>query len=181
METETQTKITERLAELPDDVREAILSSEFEKKIQAIGTRHQLHIDQVGKLGDETMLVMLGFTQTVDFVANIAEHIGVSREQASALATDVNNDILSTIRESLKKFSERQPPATQAVSQAPTPPPTSPTPAPKPQVPLAPHPHDLMLVEKTVTTPPAPAPTAPPAPQKPTGYKADPYREPPEP
>ena len=186
-ETETQTKITERLAELPDDVREAILSSEFEKKVQAIGARHQLHIDQVGKLGDETMLVMLGFTNTADFVGNVAEHVGVSREQASTVATDINNDILGAIRESLKKFSEQPappasstPPAVASVSVTPATPPTT---TPKPPMPLAPHPHDLMLTEKTVTAPATPLASGEattPAPQKPVGYKADPYREPPE-
>ncbi len=168
-------QIQKRIGELPEDVQAAIASADFEKKIHAIGTKHQLHIDQLERLGDETMLVMLAFTRTEDFAANIAEHVGVTAEQAGSIVSEINNEILSPIRESLKKFSA------QVGSVPATPPPAAPAATPKPQVPLAPHPHDLMLIEKTVTTPAAPTKTAAPPPPKPENYKADPYREPVEP
>ncbi len=217
-------QIQARLAELPLDVRQAVESAGLDSHVQTIGNKHQLHIDQTGKLQNETLLVMLGFTSTSDFVGNLAAHVGVPAEKASAIAADINNEIFGPIRESLKKISGQAPaqaaaapsiapkppapampaaaapkPTVPAPSTPPVtikPPPSMPPPMPqapaaKPQVPLAPHPHDLMLVEKTVTTPatppksPAPAAPAPasatPAPPKPDNYKSDPYREPVEP
>jgi hypothetical protein len=133
---------------------------------------------------------MTGFAETKDFATALAKLLELEQTKAEAIASDVNELLFTKIRDAMKNISNQGAPmpttspvpvtSTPAVSAASTPP----TPAPKPQVPLAPHPHDLMLVEKTITTPPNPAKTpsvAPPAPPKPENYKTDPYREPVEP
>jgi len=186
MDDDITKKVQNRYAELPADVKKAVESADLNTRVQTIGVKNHLHLDQMGVLQDETLLVMLGFESPDNFVNALTKALNISPDQAAAVSTDINNEIFAPIRESLKKFSApvsapaptpSQTPATiptpVVVKPAPvstTPTTTPATPIPKAQVPLAPHPHDLMLVEKTVTTPPA-------APEKPTNYKTDPYRE----
>lgn len=177
-------QVQRRMAELPADVQAAIASAEFEKKVQAIGQRQGLHIDQMEKLGDEIMLVMLGFMSTENFTSNIASEVGVDAEKAARITADVNAEILLPIRESLKTIASKPTEENAVAAPAPTTTPVAPTtstpvnPISKPAAPV-PHPAEMMLSQKTITVPP-PTATAPvPPPQKPTTYKADPYREPP--
>ena len=180
MDQDLEQKVRARMEELPADVRQAILSAELEKKVQAIGGKHRLHINQIGKLEDETLLVMLAFSDPAEFADNLAKQLQVPQEQAEAIAGDVSNEIFVSIRKSMQDFVEGQtmlealanepkaPQVTKSVQ-----PPTTPAPAPVPKLPVAPpqlHPADMMLTQKTVTMPPS----------KPTNYKTDPYREPPE-
>ncbi|MBP9711273.1 MAG: hypothetical protein KBD50_03410 [Candidatus Pacebacteria bacterium] len=195
MDPALEQKISARMAELPDNVRQAIVSSDLEKKIQTIGGKHRLHLDQMGKLEDETLLVMLGFAEPDEFATNLASQIGIAQSEAQAIAEDLGNEVFLPIRQSMQDFLEESslletlseatkdviPPASGVGSPTV---PVAPKPAPVPPVPSAPapqsHPSDMMLSQKTVTVPPAPANTPAAPPQKPTNYKADPYREPPE-
>lgn len=176
MEDDITKKVQERYAELPPDIRQAVEAADLDTRVQTIGAKHRLHLDQMGVLQDEVLLVMLGFETPEKFVDAVVRATNISREEAAAIATDINTEVIDPIRESLKKFTASKATPTPAVPAAPAAP-APVTPAPKPQVPMAPHPHDLMLVEKTVTTPPAPKTPTPPPP-KPQDYKADPYREP---
>jgi hypothetical protein len=174
-------QIQQRIGELPPDVQAAIASSDFDKKVQAVGQRHGLHIDQMEKLGDEVMLVMLGFMSAESFTSNIVAEVGVDAEKAGRIAADINAEILLPIRESLKTMPTSPAPSAAAPVTTPAPAPSAPaTPVAKPATP-APHPAEMMLSQKTVTVPPPVANTPAPPPQKPTNYKADPYREPPVP
>ncbi len=215
MEDDISKKVQARFAELPQDVQAAVQSADLSTRIQKIGERHKLHIDQMGVLQDETLLVMLGFEALDTLSKNIEKALNIQREESTALAVDIGNEIFTPIRESLKKFSERAALQAKASSTPATPPSPAPTqkpaappatspqttlaqPSPKPSapqtipsVPAITHPHDLMLTQKTVavTSPGAPAPSVsisgqalPTKPEalKPTDYKTDPYREPPE-
>lgn len=163
-------QIQKRIEELPQDVQAAIASADFDQKIQKIGQKHSLHIDQVEKLGDEIMLVMLGFMNPDDFTSNITTQVHVTPAQAAAIAADVNNEILLAIRESLKKVSGEVLQHTK-LERAQT---FQPTASIAPPL----HPTDMTLTQKTVTVLPPASPLAS-TPQKPSSYKADPYREPP--
>lgn len=161
-------EIEKRLAELPEDVRNAVLSADLGRNVQAIGQAHHLHIDQIGKLEDETMLVMLGFFDPEQFNVQIEQQLLVPAADAAAIASEINTNIFLPIRESLKRFMEEKKDATPAVPAVQTPPPMPavvPTPAPQtpPAVPVIPK-ADTALTEPTVV--------------KPLPYKNDPYREP---
>ena len=196
MESETQKQLEGRLAELPEDVRLAILSSSFEKKIQTVGAKYSLHIDQTEVLRDETMLVMLGFADPSTFAADIEKQVRVSADQAQKIAAEVTEQLFLPIRESMKKFMEERAEHVEAEAAAsviqtvtpPAPPKPSPVPAPVaaslPPAPATPKPPavtpaDLALSQKTVNVPLSTS-SGQAKPQKPPPYKADPYREPPE-
>ncbi len=173
MEDAALKKVQERLEELPKDVQAAIMANDFEERISKIGQSNRLHIDQIGELGDETMLVMLGFAPMEGFQTRLQKTLHLYDEQASAITTAIENDIFLPIRESMKKFQT----AREVPPQKPTPPEQTPV------VPLTPtlptvtlekpgqppmESADMMLSQKVVSVPP----------KLPTAYKTDPYREP---
>src|SRR4051812_21420123 len=101
MENDVQAQVEERLAQLPSNVREAIVDSGFEEKVRTIGQKQNLHVDQIGLLGDETTLVMLGFVKPDAFQGQLVEQLRLSPQQAQAIAGEINTTILLPIRESL--------------------------------------------------------------------------------
>lgn len=166
MEGEDIKKIEARIQELPKDVQAAIMSNDFEAQVAEIGQKNRLHVDQIGELGDEVLLVMLGFMPADGFAEHIQKNLHLYSEQAAAIETQVNDQIFLPIRESMKKFQEDQKKKNE------------PAPSAAPAINLS----DMMLSQKTVSMPaqkPAPAtPVVPTAPKIGPSYKTDPYREP---
>lgn len=93
-----------KFAALPEDVKEAIGSVNSAEKIRQVAKKHQLHIDQVGELGTQTGLVMLGVLPPRDFVKALTDKLQVTPEVARAIAADINTEIFNQIRESLKRI-----------------------------------------------------------------------------
>jgi len=155
MEKEFDEQIKKRLAELPADIRQAVEAVDLGEKIRAIGTRHGLHIDQLGALEDEITLVMLGFSDPGEFTTRLEEGLGLSTEQAAQITQEAVEQFFLPIRESMKHFI-----ATQDASHTLEAPET-----PAPLMPAA----ETALTEKTTT----PVPQTPPR-----AYTKDPYREP---
>jgi len=89
---------------LPDDVQKAIASVAVTKQIQAIGQKHQLHVDTVGALLDETQRVMKGGTHPKDYIRNLTKRLSVQDAKAKEIAVDINEQIFRPVRESLKKI-----------------------------------------------------------------------------
>lgn len=201
MEENIQQKIEERLAELPAQVQEAIASSDFEERIRAICRTHNLHVDQMQAVADETTLAMLGFIDMDSLAAGLQEQAHLSAEQAQTVASAITAEVFVPIRESMKAWAVNRrnvsetasaipsvimpsssipvvPPAptpTTASSAIPTPPPV-PAPVPKPAAVPNLGAADAMLNEKKVTPPPAaaPAPAAPATPAASPMPKVDP-------
>ena len=189
-ETDIQQKIEARLAELPQDVRDAINASDLDEKVRAIGEKFSLHIDQMGILGDEVMLAMLGFTPLGGFAGELAAQLHIAPAMADTLAAEINSDIFVSIRESMKQFTEAR--AAGAPAPAPATPaapvaigPTTIVVAKPAAVPLSPDMHAAeAMLSKTVVQvapPAAVSDSAAHVPLKeatPMTYQADPYREP---
>ena len=89
---------------LPDDVQKAVASVEVTKQIQTIGQKHQLHVDTVGALLDETQRVMKGGTHPKDYIRNLTKRLSVQDAKAKEIAVDINEQIFRPVRESLKKI-----------------------------------------------------------------------------
>ena len=92
-----------RFEQLPEDIRKAIIATKWEYKLGQISDKHNLHIDQAGHLGEETVIVMFGLEHPENLVANIVRHVEVSEEKAEAIAEDLNREIFLKVRESLKQ------------------------------------------------------------------------------
>jgi hypothetical protein len=149
---EVEQLIAKRLSELPSDVQQAILSTDIGKKIQNIGATHGLHIDQLGILEDEVMLVMLGFADPNTFADNVVDHLRIPKETALQITDQIATSIFVPIRESMQAFMAKRA-ATNSASKQPPP-----------------------AAAQNALTQPTITPAAPQA-ANPT-YVADPYREP---
>jgi hypothetical protein len=106
MDTDPRQQIEQRMAELPEDIKEAVLSSQLGEHLRAIGQKHNLHVDQIGALEDEAMLVMLGFFEPESFSEQIARELNIPLADATAIASEVNEQAFLPIRESMKRFTE---------------------------------------------------------------------------
>lgn len=144
--------IKERYKELPADIQEAIKSNDLGAKFSAIAEKHGLHVDQNGALQTETILVMLGLEPTTDYVNNLQRNLDISRTEALSLADDVNNDILNSIKNSLRVMQEGGEAEPAVPNLVPTPPANLPV---VPSAPTAPSNTSLekagqFTIEKTV-------------------------------
>ena len=184
----TPEEIQKKFDSLPSDIKSLVYGADMLNLIQRVGEKYKLHVDQIGILETETADIMTGFSKPDEFVKNLMSSLSVDKTQADNIAKDINEGLFLKIRESLKRlYSEEKVPAAQM-------PPAAPVVTIKPTAPklVEPHPADIMLTQKTVTTAPsapmapkpatpvapvAPKPVAPP-PVTPQPYKADPYREP---
>ncbi len=108
MDDDTQKIIREQWQNLPERVRAAISSVDLRDRIKIVGEKNALHIDQVGILENETILVMLGIELITDYAENIRRELSLTQVQASGIVKDVNDAIFSPIRDELKNF-EREP------------------------------------------------------------------------
>lgn len=133
--------ILERVSELPDDLRKAIFAPSTTEAIQEVGRGHNLMIDKIGELAQETGRVMLGITPPSEYVKNLASRLGVAPEKARAIAEEINQKVFQPVRESLKKVHgvgaptppQKPLPTRQDIKLAQQPPP--PSQAPTPEIP----------------------------------------------
>ena len=86
-------EIQERLGQLPRVVRNAITSSDVEKKLRNLEAVYKLHLDQWEKLEKEVMLTLLGFDDPKDLEENIKKEVAVSDGVAAALTAEISKTI----------------------------------------------------------------------------------------
>src|SRR3569623_104210 len=101
---EIQKQIEERISQLPADIQHAIFASDFGEKIQAEGAVNKLHVDQIQELNDNTMLLMLGFMNEDEYQKETSSLVGGDAALTQKLTSDVNQQILLPLRESMKAF-----------------------------------------------------------------------------
>ncbi len=92
----------EALQKLPDDLRKIILSTETADKIQAIGQKYNLHIDQMGALDEEVHNVLFGVSSPSKLTEQIKNRLGIEQSAADNITRDLNEQIFLKIRESLQ-------------------------------------------------------------------------------
>jgi hypothetical protein len=154
MATYTPQQIREAYLKLPKDLQEAVFSEWAGNVLQAIGKKYNLSPDKISNLANLTGLVMFGLSPAKDFIINIAREVYIDKETARKIADDINAQIFSKIRESLRKIhgtlgeeTISPPPVSQPVKittpaspPSPTPikppPPSSPPPPPSPAGPV---------------------------------------------
>lgn len=169
MEQDLSQKIAERILSLPPQVQSAIQSLDLEKKIHGVAQENGLHIDQTQSLVDETMLVMLGFSDPNEFNAQLVSRLHIDTQTAEKLVEAVGAAVFVPIQEAIKATT-----STNKEAQGEHVPPTLESGMPN---------ADHMLTEHTVTTAQTTAPKTPTTPTasippRPSAYSADPYREP---
>jgi restriction endonuclease len=93
-----------RMKSLPKDLQLAMASVDVANAIQDIADKNDLMLDQASDLTDEVGYVMMGLSSADKFVDTLVKKLGVKREVAIKIATEVNTEIFDSIRSSLQKI-----------------------------------------------------------------------------
>lgn len=193
-------EVSKKFESLPPEIKNLLYSFEMTSVIAKVGEKNGLHIDQMDMLNTEAGYVMMGLTDTSDFLSILMEDLHVDEAKAKALIGDLETNLFSKIRQGMQQPSAvasaavtsatttvKEPAVTSTLPNAGVPSSAS---TPTPAVDM--HPADILLTQKTVVSVPqtAPKPQIPETmstpkplaskvePPKPQEYKADPYREP---
>ncbi|MEK7609912.1 MAG: hypothetical protein AAB470_02210 [Patescibacteria group bacterium] len=106
----TSEEIQGQFEKLPTELQKVVTSPEIHDKIETIGKRHNLLIDQLGELVDEIGLILLGLEKSSDFVNHASWKLNISSKVATLIAQDVNSEVFNSIKDSLKKLEAEMPP-----------------------------------------------------------------------
>lgn len=105
-EQSTEQLIKDHLAALPEPVRKAIASFDWAREVFDIGRKHSMHVDRIGELQTEVMLVVLGLVSPRDFQNELFDRIEPNRDIALEISDEVNQKVFIRIREYMKKYYE---------------------------------------------------------------------------
>ncbi len=102
MDENTAKMIKERFDSLPESIKQAILSSDYENTIIEIGKKYQMTVEQMGILEQETTLVMMGLTKTKEFEGELTAEMHLDKEKISQITKDINDQVFLRVRDLLK-------------------------------------------------------------------------------
>ena len=100
----TEETILKRYEALPQDLKDAVAGIGTANELYKIGKNANLSIEGIGKLAEETGLIILGFVPASNFISDIKQKIGIDEAKAGEIASEVNARIFLPIRESLKRM-----------------------------------------------------------------------------
>ncbi len=91
---------------IPKEILEAIKSSSVYSKLESIGARYNLLLDQIGQLEVDTRMVLIGKLPSVKFIDTVARDLEIDKEISEKIVKDINEEIFMPLRESIRKVQE---------------------------------------------------------------------------
>jgi hypothetical protein len=88
--------------QIPEEYLKVANSPQIYEACQKIGEKFNLMIDQVGELDAEISDVLLGSSQSKDFVSNIIRRLEIGQDVAEKITAEVNGGIMQVLRDQLK-------------------------------------------------------------------------------
>ncbi len=104
MDENTKKIISEHYEKLPSYVRESLEQIHWDEEILAIGKKHGLHIDEMGTLQLETMMVLVGIVHPDEYPKSLQQELHIPKEKIDAIVADVNEKVFKNIREALISY-----------------------------------------------------------------------------
>jgi hypothetical protein len=92
----------QRLLNIPPDIKQAITESNYQVNLYTTASKYKLTVEQMGILEEVTLKIILGTIHPEKYEEELASKITIAREDISNLAIDVNDKVLTPIREKLK-------------------------------------------------------------------------------
>lgn len=107
MDNTTQENLSVTFGSLPVELQDAILEANVGEKIQDIGKKHGLNVEQMGALFLLVNKQMVGIISPENFPKELKQVIGISDdEKITPLMQDINTDIFETIRKIMQENAE---------------------------------------------------------------------------
>jgi hypothetical protein len=118
MDTNTQNLIQEKMDSLPPEFKKALATIDWAKIVQEIGQKNNIHIDKIGDLQTETMLLLMGVTHPGDYQTEVEKALGLPEDAGVPIVNDINEKILLPLR---KKVMEATGEKEEIIEPAPAP------------------------------------------------------------
>lgn len=116
-------KLDERFASLPKEIQVVISESNFQPTLYAIAKKYKLTIEQMGILEEVTTKILLGVIHPDSYRNELATKTSIPPADITNIVLDVNEEILKTIREALKKhWDEKDKKSVEQAEDIPLPP-----------------------------------------------------------
>lgn len=97
MTEEIKQKIQEQIAYLPKDSQQAIASFDWMKESENISKKYNLFDEEIDDLIIEVGLLISGVSYPDEFVTNIEDEVGTTKEDAEKISNEVLEKILKPI------------------------------------------------------------------------------------
>ncbi len=108
---------TEIKSKLPQAIIDGVLSYDTTLKVEEIGVKHKLQIDQIGILVDIIQDIGYGILASKDFLETLKAELELPQEELLLLASDINDQIFKPVRaEMLKTFKDEAPNKPRTIS-----------------------------------------------------------------
>ncbi len=96
--------IQARYLQLPPEIQDLITADRTRKFILELGKRNGVHVDELGILENEILIVMLGLEDPARLPAQLRARAHFSEEKASAIAAEVDKQLLAPLRSAYERL-----------------------------------------------------------------------------
>jgi hypothetical protein len=101
MDEETQKTIEEQMAALPQEIKTILANFDWASRSNELGQKHGIHVDQLGQLQTEILMVLIGIIPPDEFENELKTVLGLPAEKVTAIVNDANEMIFKPVRQSL--------------------------------------------------------------------------------
>lgn len=132
----TREQLWKLYQKLPDELKEAIFSSETANNIYDICLRNGIEDDRISEIARYTGRVLLGILPLDEFQKTLEKEIKIEKDKAKKVAREIDRFIFYPVKSSLEEIYkiEIAPPAKPKVTPPPKPPEEKPKAPPKEDV-----------------------------------------------
>lgn len=106
MEQTLEQQVQEHINQLPKVTREVLIEFNWAERLQELGKRHGLLIDELDALQTETTLVLVGIEPAELFATNLRKHLDITNTETESIMKDINATIFQPIHDMVMERSE---------------------------------------------------------------------------
>lgn len=94
----TNAEIQKSIAELPDNIKQAVVTFDWAQEILEIAHEHNMQIDDADDFRHQTLLVILGKIRAEDYEKGLVSELGLSKDLAETLVSKANQRIFLALQ-----------------------------------------------------------------------------------
>lgn len=108
MNKNTLEQLTERFDVLPEDLKEAIRTFDYDHRLHQIHKKFKLHIDQSVALENAMADIVFGDLKSTDLMHRVAQELRIESDKASEIALALNSEIILPLRAHLQDIQSKR-------------------------------------------------------------------------
>lgn len=104
----TNQEIQSSIADLPDNIRKAVITFDWGNEILNIANDHGLHMDQIDGFRNETLMIILGKSSSANYVVNLVKELSIKKNTAEEIVEAANIRIFRELQKRAFKTEEAE-------------------------------------------------------------------------